>query len=94
MIEYNNRTVYDWFNNPFPVDGVSPSLNIPPIPIGDITRLNKISQYSFDPLPYAIYVAYGNSGNALTTVTYREKGGTTRTHARTGTRAPFQILRR
>ena len=31
---------------------------------------------------------------ALATVTIREKGGTTRTRARTGTRAPFQILRR
>ena len=39
--EYNNKTVYDFFNNPFPDDFGSPALNIPPITIDDRYHLDK-----------------------------------------------------
>ena len=32
-LEYNNRTVYDCFNNPFTAEFGSPTLNLPPITI-------------------------------------------------------------
>ena len=35
MREYTDRTVYDWFNNPFSGDHGSPNLNIPHITIDD-----------------------------------------------------------
>ena len=34
-LEYNNRTVYDCFNNPFTADCASPAMHIPPITIDD-----------------------------------------------------------
>ena len=34
-LEYNNRTVYDCFNNPFTYDFGSPTMHIPPINIDD-----------------------------------------------------------
>ena len=36
-LEYNNRTVYDFFNNPFTADCGSPAMNLPPITIDDRT---------------------------------------------------------
>ena len=56
MIEYNNTTVYEWFNNPFKVDFVSPALNLPPIPVDDSIHLNKIYLYTSDPIPDNITV--------------------------------------
>ena len=53
-IEYNDRTVYEWFNNPFIADFYSPDLNLPPITIGDRTNLQKepsITQICYQ-LPY------------------------------------------
>ena len=32
-LEYNNRTVYEYFNNPFTVDFGSPAMYLPPINI-------------------------------------------------------------
>ena len=67
MREYNDRTVYNCLNNQFSVDYGNPALNIPPIPIDDITQPNKISQYNFDPLPAAIYFTSGKYFSGLTT---------------------------
>ena len=66
-IEYNNRTVYDWFNNPFPADFGIPYLNLPPITIYDRTQLDKIYIYTPDILPAEISVAYEKSVGNLTT---------------------------
>ena len=65
-IEYNNRTVYECFNNPFPDYFCSPYLNINPITIDDRPCLHKISCYTPDLLPSAISVASGNSVSNLT----------------------------
>ena len=35
-LEYNNRTIYDCFNNLFTVDFGSPAMHLPPITIDDI----------------------------------------------------------
>ena len=35
-LDYNNSTVYEFFNNPFTADFVSPALHLPPITIYDI----------------------------------------------------------
>ena len=66
MIEFNNRTVYECFNNPFSVGSFNPGLNIPPITIDDSPIPNKRSWYTPDTLPSAIYVASGNSVNVFT----------------------------
>ena len=34
-LEYNNRTVYDCFNNPFTADCGIPAMHLPPITIDD-----------------------------------------------------------
>ena len=45
-LEYNNRTVYDCFNDPS-TDGFGiPDLHLPPITNDDIPRLNKRAQYT------------------------------------------------
>ena len=66
-LEYNNRMVYDCFNNPFTDEFGSPALNLPTITIDDWPRLHKRAQYT----PYlpqaAIFVAYENSDSTLTT---------------------------
>ena len=67
MIEYNNRTVYDCFNNIFTFYGGNPDLNLPPMPIDDSPRAEQKSRYTSDPLPAAISVASGKSGSKLTT---------------------------
>ena len=66
MKEYNNRTVYDCFNNPFLVYGGSPALNLSTLTIGDSPCPKTISQYTSDPLPDAIYVTSGNYDSTLT----------------------------
>ena len=38
---YDSRTVYDRFNNPFPVDCGSPELNIPHMPLDNSYIPNK-----------------------------------------------------
>ena len=56
-LEYNNRTVYDWFNNTFTVDCGNLALYLPPITIGGRPSPQKRSQYAPDLLPDAISVA-------------------------------------
>ena len=56
-LEYNNRTVYDCFNNPFPADCGSPDLNLPSINIDGILHPHKIARYTPDLPPAAISVA-------------------------------------
>ena len=65
--DYNNRTVYECFNNPFPADCAIPALNLPPITIDDRPRLHKISRYTPDLLPSAISVASENCDSNFTT---------------------------
>ena len=67
--EYNDRTVYDCFNNPFSVDSGTPDLNLPPIPIYYSSCLNKRARYTSGPFPDAIYVASGNYVRDLITPT-------------------------
>ena len=66
-LEYNNTTVYDCFNDPFPVEFGSPSMNIPPITIDDRPPLYKRAQYTRYLLPAAISVVSENSVRTLTT---------------------------
>ena len=54
--DYETRTVYDWFNNPFTAYFGSPGLNIPPITIDDIPRPYKRARYTPDLLPAAISI--------------------------------------
>ena len=66
-LEYNNRTVYDCFNNPFTSDFGSPYLHLPPITIGDIPPPHKINRCTPDLLPDAISIASENYVSTLTT---------------------------
>ena len=66
-LEYNNRTVYDWFNNNFTDDFGSPDLNLPPITFDDRPRQHKISHYAPDLPPDNISVASENYFGTLTT---------------------------
>ena len=65
--EYNNRTVYYFLNNTFIDDFGIPALNPPPINFDDITHPHKISRYTPDLFPAAIYVAPENYFSTLTT---------------------------
>ena len=65
--DYNNRTVYECFNNTFPDDCGSPGLNPPPITIDGRPRRYKISSYTPDLLTSNIDVASENSVITLTT---------------------------
>ena len=58
ILDYNNRTVYDCFNNPFTYNFFSPDLNLPPITFDD--RPQKKSRYTPDLLPDTISVASEN----------------------------------
>ena len=60
MIEYNKMIVYDYSNNHFQVYCVIPYLNLPPVPIGDSYRPNKIVFYTPDPLTDDISIDSGN----------------------------------
>ena len=65
--EYNNRTVYDCFNNPFTADCGIPSTHLPPITIGDRPPPHKRAQYAPNMPPATISVASENSVNTLNT---------------------------
>ena len=65
--EYNNRTVYDCFNNISTSNFGIPDLNLPPITIDDIPRPHKRARYTPDLLPAAISVASENPVSNLTT---------------------------
>ena len=56
MIDYNNREVYDFFDNPFTVDCGIPDLNITHMAINDNQQPNKIAHYTPDSLPSSVYV--------------------------------------
>ena len=58
-IEYNDRIVYDRFNDTISIDCSRPDLNLPHTPIDDIAHPNKRAWNTFDPLPAAIYVTPG-----------------------------------
>ena len=58
--EYNDRTVYDCFNNYFTADCGSPDLNLHPITIDDRPRPHKRSRYTSDMIPDNISVASEN----------------------------------
>ena len=66
-LEYNNRTFYDWFKNPFTDDFGRPALNLPPITFDDRPRPHKRAQYKPGLLPAAIYVAYEDYVSTSTT---------------------------
>ena len=66
-LEYNNRKVYDCFNNPFTADCASPAMHIPPITIDDSLPPPKRARYAPNLLPATISVAYENSVSTLTT---------------------------
>ena len=57
--EYNNRSVYYCFNNPFTVDCGIPYLNFPLMPIYDSYIPNKRSYNYPDLLPVDIYTDTG-----------------------------------
>ena len=65
-LQYNNRTVYDCFNNPFIDDFGSPYLNLPPITFDDRPRLHERALYTPDLIPADISVASENSFSTLT----------------------------
>ena len=65
--EYNNRAVYDCFNNTFTDDFGIPALNLPPITIYDRPHPHKRDRYTPDVLAYEISVASENSVSTLTT---------------------------
>ena len=67
MRDYNERTGYDCFYNPFLVGCDSPYLNLPPMSLDAISRQKKRDHYTPDPLPAAISVVSGNSVSTLTT---------------------------
>ena len=66
-LEYNNRTVYDCFNNPFTANCGSTSMHIPPITIDDRPHPPKRARYAPNLLPATISVASENSVSTLTT---------------------------
>ena len=59
-LEYNNRTFYDCFNNPFTADCGSPAMYLPPINIDDRPPPHKRARYAPNLLPDTIYVASEN----------------------------------
>ena len=64
---YNNRMVYDCFNDPFPAVFGFLALNLPPITIDDRPHPHKRARYTPNLLPAAIYVATENYVSNLTT---------------------------
>ena len=66
MREYNDRTVYNCFENTFLFNCGIPDFNFPPMPIDDSPHPNKRVCYIPGPLPATISVAYGNSVSTLT----------------------------
>ena len=68
--EYNDRMVYECFNNTIPYHGGSPALNLPTIIIDDSPRPYKRARYAPDMLTAAISVASGKSVSTLTSPSY------------------------
>ena len=66
-VEYNKRTIYECFNNPFTNEFDTPDLNLPPIIIDDRPCPHKRARYTPDLIPAAISVASENSDSTLTT---------------------------
>ena len=66
-LEYNNRTVYECFNNPFTADFGSPAMHLPPITTDDRPPPHKRARYAPNLLPATISVASENSISTLTT---------------------------
>ena len=64
--EYNNRKVYDCFNEPFMDDFFSLALNLLPITIDDRPHRHNRAQYTPYLLPPAISVASENFVNTFT----------------------------
>ena len=56
-LEYNNRTVYEYFYIPSADEFGCPYSNLPPITFDDIPRLHKRSRYTPDLHPVAMYFA-------------------------------------
>ena len=57
ITKYNDRKVFDYFNNIFPDNGGTQYFNIPPIYIDDSPCPPKIPRNTFDMLPYTISAA-------------------------------------
>ena len=68
ILEYINRTVYNYFNNTFTSDFGILAFIITPITIDDRPCLHKRSQYTPDMLPYAFSVSSENYFITLTTL--------------------------
>ena len=66
-LEYNNKTIYECFNNTFTADFCNPDLNIPLITIDDRPHPHKISWYNPYLIPTDISVASENYVSTLTT---------------------------
>ena len=66
-IDYNNRTVFDFFSDTFTDDFGSPDLNIPPITIGNRSCPHKRACYIPDLLLAAISVVSENYVSNLNT---------------------------
>ena len=66
-LEYNNRTVYDCFNNPFTADCGIPAMHLPPITIDDRPPPHNRARYAPNLLPATISVASEKSVSTLTT---------------------------
>ena len=66
IFEYNNRKVYDCFNNPFKYDFFSPAYNLPSMNFDDTPCPYKRSHYTPDLLSAAISVASENAFNNFT----------------------------
>ena len=65
-LEYNNRKVYDCFNNPFTADCGGPAMHLPPITIDDRTPPPKRARYAPNLLLATISVASENSVSTFT----------------------------
>ena len=66
ILEYNNRTGYDCFNDTFTDEFGSPDLHLPPITIDDRSCSYKRARYNPDLLPDAISVDSKNYVSTLT----------------------------
>ena len=71
--QYNNKKVYECFNNTFSIYCGIPTLNLPSITIDDTPHKNKRAMYTSDTLPASISVPYGNYVSALTKHNYYPK---------------------
>ena len=71
--EYNNRTVYDCFNNTFTADFGTPYLNLPPMTIDDRPSPHERARFTPDLLPDTISVFSGKSVSTLITPSALQK---------------------